>query len=70
MNEFYKNLIVSLLSFSIGCIISLISPKILRKVLNKITSKTKSKTDDYIASLLIDTIKPLGFILSFAFCRT
>ena len=65
MNEFYKNLIVALLSFSIGCIISLISPKILRKVLNKITSKTKSKTDDYIASLLIDTIKPLGFILSF-----
>ncbi len=65
MNEFYKNLIVSLLSFSIGCIISLISPKILRKVFNKITSKTKSKTDDYIASLLIDTIKPLGFILSF-----
>ncbi len=65
MNDFYKNLIVALLSFSIGCIISLISPKILRKVLNKITSKTKSKTDDYIASLLIDTIKPLGFILSF-----
>ena len=65
MNEFYRNLIVALLSFSIGCIISLISPKILKKILNKITSKTKSKTDDYIASLLIDTIKPLGFILSF-----
>ena len=65
MNEFYRNLIVSILSFIIGCIISLISPKILRNILNKITSKTKSKTDDYIASLLIETIKPLGFILSF-----
>ena len=39
MNEFYKNLIVALLSFSIGGIISLISPRILKKVLNKITSK-------------------------------
>ena len=65
MNEFYKNLIVALLTFVIGCIISLISPKILKKILNKITSKTKSKTDDYIANLLIETVKPLGFILSF-----
>ena len=65
MNDFYKNLIISLLTFGIGCIISLVSPKILRKVFRKITSATQSKTDDYIATLLIDTIKPLGFILSF-----
>ena len=65
MNDFYKNLIISLLTFSIGCILSLVSPKILKKVLRKITSATQSKTDDYIAALLIDTIKPLGFILSF-----
>ena len=65
MNDLYKNLIISLLTFSIGCIISLVSPKILRKILRKITSATKSKTDDYFAALLIDTIKPLGFILSF-----
>ena len=65
MHEFYKNLIISLLTFSIGCIISLISPKILKKVLRKITSATQSKTDDYIADLIIDTIKPLGFTLSF-----
>ena len=65
MNDFYKNLIISLLTFSIGCILSLVSPKILKKVLRKITSATQSKTDDYIAALLIDTITPLGFILSF-----
>ncbi len=65
MNDFYKNLIISLLIFSIGCIISLVSPKILKKVLRKITSATQSKTDDYVAALLIDTIKPLGFVLSF-----
>ncbi len=65
MDEFYKNLIISLLTFIVGCIISLISPKILRKAFRKITSKTQSKTDDYIADLLIDTIKPLGFIFSF-----
>ena len=65
MNDLYKNLIISLLTFSIGCIISLVSPKILRKFLRKITSATQSKTDDYFAALLIDTIKPLGFILSF-----
>ena len=47
MHEFYKNLIISLLTFSIGCIISLVSPKILKKVLRKITSTTQSKTDDY-----------------------
>ena len=65
MNDLYKNLIISLLTFSIGCIISLVSPKILKKILRKITSATQSKTDDYFAALLIDTIKPLGFILSF-----
>ena len=65
MDYFYKNLIYSLLTFSIGCIISLISPKILKKALRKITSATQSKTDDYIAALIIDTIKPLGFVLSF-----
>tara|TARA_Y100001968_G_scaffold251151_1_gene236328 strand:- start:1586 stop:2602 length:1017 start_codon:yes stop_codon:yes gene_type:complete len=65
MDEFYKNLIISLLTFSIGCLVSLISPKILKKGLRKITSATQSKTDDYIASILVDTIKPLGFILSF-----
>ena len=65
MDDFYKNLIISLLTFSIGCIFSLVSPKILKKVLRKLTSATQSKTDDYIAALLIDTIKPLGFILSF-----
>ena len=65
MNDFYKNLIISLLTFSIGCIISLVSPKILKKILRKITYKTQSKTDDYIAAILIDTIKPLGFVLSF-----
>ena len=65
MHEFYKNLIISLLTFSIGCIISLVSPKILKKVLRKITAATQSKTDDYIADLIIDTIKPLGFTLSF-----
>ena len=65
MNDFYKNLIISLLIFSIGCIISLVSPKILKKVLRKITSATQSQTDDYVAALLIDTIKPLGFVLSF-----
>ena len=65
MNDFYRNIIFSLFTFSIGCIISLVSPKILRKVLKKLTSATHSKTDDYIATILIDTIKPLGFILSF-----
>ena len=65
MNDFYKNLIISLLIFSIGCIISLVSPKVLKKILRKITSATQSQTDDYIAALLIDTIKPLGFVLSF-----
>ena len=65
MDDFYKNIIISLLTFSVGCIISLVSPKILKKVLRRITSVTKSKTDDYIAILLIETIKPLGFIFSF-----
>ena len=65
MDDFYKNLIISLLTFFIGCIISLVSPKILKKVLRTITAATQSKTDDYIAALLIETIKPLGFILSF-----
>ena len=65
MDDFYKNLIISLLTFSVGCIISLISPKLLKKVLKKITSVTQSKTDDYVAALLIETVKPLGFVLSF-----
>ncbi len=65
MDDFYKNIIISLLTFSVGCVISLVSPKILKKVLRRITSATQSKTDDYIATLLIETIKPLGFILSF-----
>ena len=65
MDDFYKNLIISFLTFIIGCIFSLVSPKILKRVLRKITSATQSQTDDYIAGLLIETIKPLGFILSF-----
>ena len=65
MDVSYQNIIISLFTFSIGCIISLVSPKILKKALRRITSATQSKTDDYIAALIIDTIKPLGFILSF-----
>ena len=65
MDDFYKNIIISLFTFIIGCIVSLVSPKILKKILRRITSATQSKTDDYIATILIETIKPLGFILSF-----
>jgi len=65
MDDFYKNILISLLTLRLGCNISLVSPKILKKVLRRITSATQSKTDDYIATLLIETIKPLGFILSF-----
>ncbi len=64
MDDFYRNLLSAVLTFFIGCILTLILSRVLKNILNKIAEKTKSKTDDYIVKLLIETLKPLGFLVS------
>ena len=64
MGEFYKSLLNSGLSFLIGCIITLITFRIAKVVLGRITKRTRSQTDDYIVKVFLDTITPLGLIIS------
>ena len=65
MDDFYQTILTSLTTFLVGAILSLLAARVSRIIFSRITARTKSETDDYIASLLIEIIKPLGFILSF-----
>ena len=64
MNNFYSNLISSISLLIIGLLITLIISTVSKKILKKITRSTKNQLDDYISKSLIETIKPLGFIIS------
>ena len=64
MGEFYRSLLDSGLSFLIGSVITLITFRIAKVVLGRITQRTRSQTDDYIVKVFLDTITPLGLIIS------
>ncbi|ABX08674.1 mechanosensitive ion channel family protein [Prochlorococcus marinus] len=67
MNEFYSKLAIAGSSLLIGSIITILIARITKKSLSRLTSKTKNKTDDYILKTLVDTIRPLGIIISASF---
>ncbi len=60
----YSKIIISVATFFIGYIITIVSSKVLKSIFLKISSKTKNNTDDYIFNVLIDTIRPLGIAIS------
>ncbi len=64
MDVFYRSLLPSILFFLIGSILTLLGSKITKNILRKIVSRTKSETDDYIAKVIVETINPLGLIIS------
>ena len=64
MEDFYKSILPALLFFLLGFIITLVSSKIIKNLLAKIVSRTRSDTDDYIALIIVETINPLGLIIS------
>ncbi len=64
MNEIYLKLLIALCLFLIGLVSTLVSTRITKKYLLKIVSRTQSSTDDFLIKILVETIKPLGLILS------
>ncbi len=64
MSDLYKNFLTAGGLFLIGSIATLLISKITKNSLIKLVSKTRNKTDDYIVKVLVDTIKPLGLIIS------
>ncbi len=64
MSDFYKTLLAAGGSFLIGCICTLLVSRFLKNIFSRLTNKTKSKTDDYLLKIVVDTIKPLGLIIS------
>ena len=64
MNNLYIYVFTASGTLIAGIILTLIIKRVAGKVLTKITKSTKSKTDDYIAKALLDSIKPLGFLVS------
>ena len=64
MSDLYSKLAIAGSTLLIGSIITIIITRITTKSLSRITSKTKNKTDDYILKALLDTIRPLGLIVS------
>ncbi len=60
----YNRLIISAGVLILGFIITIIGSKILKNILNKISVRTNSQTDDYIFKVILETIKPLGLLIS------
>ena len=65
MKEIYTDLIYSLLTLLIGYIITEVITRITGKLLKVVTQRTRTKTDDYVAEIVIKTIRPVGIVLSF-----
>tara|TARA_Y100001968_G_C19452242_1_gene769498 strand:- start:2827 stop:3861 length:1035 start_codon:yes stop_codon:yes gene_type:complete len=70
MNNLYVYFFTATGTLIAGIILTLIIKRFSGKVLSKITSRTKSTTDDYIAKAIIDSIKPLGFLVSLSIAWT
>ena len=64
MNNLYIYFFTAIGTLIAGVIITLIFSRFSGKLLTKITRSTKSTTDDYIAKAILDSIKPLGFLIS------
>ncbi len=64
MNEIYLKLLITSALFLIGVIATILSVKLAKRSLVRIASRTRSSTDDYLIKILVDTIKPLGLIIS------
>ena len=58
MNGTYTVIIASLGTFSIGCLITIVSYNACKKIISKIAKRTKTQLDDYIANALLEKIKP------------
>ncbi len=64
MSNLYQNLLTAVATFLIASLLTLVAARLLRLAMSRITSRTKSGTDDYIAEVIIKTIKPLGLLIS------
>ena len=64
MEVFYRSLLISVLAFLIGGIVTLLASRLTKNFLGEITNRTKSTTDDYLLKITLDTITPLGWIIS------
>ncbi len=64
MSDMYKLLLTAAITFLIGSIITLLTKRFSQIIFKRIASKTKTKTDDFIADVIIQAIKPLGFLFS------
>ncbi len=64
MEGVYQSILLSILVFISGGLITLLFARVIKVIFGKITSRTKTETDDYILKVIIETIKPLGLTVS------
>ena len=64
MNELYIKLLTTFGLFLIGAFATILSAGFAKRSLVRIASRTRSSTDDYLIKILVDTIKPLGIVIS------
>ena len=64
MSEIYIYSVTAIGTLIAGVVLTLIIRRITAKILTKISKSTQTQTDDYIAKAIIESIKPLGFLIS------
>ncbi len=64
MDDLYKSLLASASIFLLGGLLSLIVARLTKVILGRLAKRTKSKTDDFIVEGVVNTIKPLGWVIS------
>ena len=64
MNDFYRLLLTSAATFVVGSLLSLLSARITRVIFGRITARTSTETDDFILQVVVNTLKPLGLLIS------
>jgi len=57
-------LLPALLTLVGGCLLGLLVARLVQRVLGRITRRTASTTDDFVATVLVDTIPPVAWVLS------
>ena len=64
MSDSYTKLLLAGCYFIICLVLTVVFASLTKKTLGKIASKTRNRIDDYIINVLVDTIKPIGVLIS------
>ena len=60
----WTGVLPALITFLVGGLLAVLLGVVLQRVLRKITGRTTSTSNQFIAAVLVDTLPPLGWVLS------